>query len=64
MSRATAASRDHPCSAHQQMDSSVPITNTRAAGLGRAFFICEQHDALTGNISLINNLLLYLLDED
>lgn len=50
--------------AHQQMDPSVPVHEYSVAGLGRAFFICEQHDALTGNISLINNLLLYLLDED
>jgi pimeloyl-ACP methyl ester carboxylesterase len=50
--------------AHQQMDPSVPVHEYSIGGLGRAFFICEQHDALTGNISLINNLLLYLLDDD
>jgi hypothetical protein len=41
----------------------VPQQDYSSAGMGRAFFICEQHDELTGNISLINNLLLFLLDE-
>ncbi|MGE0031571.1 MAG: hypothetical protein AB7T20_10670 [Steroidobacteraceae bacterium] len=50
--------------AHQRMDPSVPRHEYSSEGLGRAFFICERHDALTGNVSLINNLLLYLLDED
>jgi pimeloyl-ACP methyl ester carboxylesterase len=49
---------------HQEMNPLVPIHEFSSAGLGRAFFICEQHDALTGNISLINNLLLYLLEDD
>ncbi len=50
--------------AHQNMDASVPRHEYSSAGLARAVFVCEQHDALTGNISLIDNLLLFLLDAD
>jgi hypothetical protein len=50
--------------AHQRMDPSVPRHEYSSEDLGRAFFICERHDALTGNVGLIDNLLLYLLEDD
>jgi pimeloyl-ACP methyl ester carboxylesterase len=50
--------------ARQEMDAEIPRHEYSRAGLGHAFFVCEQHDSLTGNVQLINNLLLFLLDEE
>lgn len=47
--------------ARQEVDPMIPRFEYSHAGLGRAFFVCEQHDALTGNVSLIDNLLYFLL---
>ena len=46
------------------MDPSVPRHEYSGVELERAFFVCERHDALTGNINLLNNMLQYLLDAD
>lgn len=48
----------------QEMDVDVPPHEYTRGGLGHAFFVCEQHDALTGNVGLIDNLLHFLLRED
>ncbi|MGQ0429355.1 MAG: esterase/lipase family protein [Gammaproteobacteria bacterium] len=48
----------------QQLDPSVPRHEYSNVEISRAFFICEQHDALTGNINLIDNLLHYLLSSE
>lgn len=50
--------------ARQEMNPRIPRFEYSRAGLGRAFFVCEQHDSLTGNVSLIDNLMHFLLDEE
>lgn len=50
--------------ARQEMDPMIPSHEYSRAGLGHAFFVCEEHDALTGNVSLIDNMLHFLLDEE
>ncbi len=50
--------------ARQEMNHTIPRFEYSRAGLGRAFFVCEQHDSLTGNVSLIDNLLHFLLSEE
>lgn len=50
--------------ARQEIDRAIPRFEYSRAGLGRAFFVCEQHDSLTGNVSLIDNLLQFLLEEE
>ena len=50
--------------ARQEINPTIPRFEYSRAGLGRAFFVCEQHDSLSGNVQLINNLLLFLLDEE
>lgn len=42
----------------------IPPHESSSAGLGRAFFVCEKHDVLTGNVNLIDNLLHFLLAEE
>ncbi len=49
--------------ARQEMDPMVPRHEYSREGLGRAFFVCEQHDALTGNVNLIDNVLHFLLSD-
>jgi hypothetical protein len=46
------------------MDAEIPRHEYSRAGLGHAFFVCEQHDSLTGNVSLIDNLLHFLQGEE
>jgi hypothetical protein len=50
--------------ARQEMDAEIPRHEYSRAGLGHAFFVCGQHDSLTGNVSLIDNLLHFLLSEE
>jgi len=50
--------------ARQEMDAGIPRHEYSRAGLGRALFVCEQHDSLTGNVGLLNNLLHFLLSEE
>jgi hypothetical protein len=48
----------------QAMDPAVPFHEYSREGLGHAYFVCGQHDSLTGNVGLIDNLLYFLLDPD
>ncbi|MGQ0385167.1 MAG: esterase/lipase family protein, partial [Gammaproteobacteria bacterium] len=48
----------------QAMDPRIPSHEYSHDGFGHTYFVCEQHDSLTGNISLIDNLLYFLLDPD
>lgn len=50
--------------ARQEMNPTIPRFEYSRAGLGRAFFVCEQHDSLTGNVGLIDNLMYFLLDDE
>ncbi|HEY7754326.1 MAG TPA: hypothetical protein VH856_10970 [Steroidobacteraceae bacterium] len=50
--------------ARQEMDAEIPRHEYSRAGLGRAFFVCEQHDSLTGNVGLIDNLLHFIVSEE
>ena len=48
----------------QQLHPSVPRHEYSNVEISRAFFICERHDALTGNITLLDNMLNFLLSAD
>jgi pimeloyl-ACP methyl ester carboxylesterase len=48
----------------QQLHPSVPRHEYSNVEISRAFFICERHDALTGNITLLDNMLNFLLGAD
>ncbi|MGB5131885.1 MAG: hypothetical protein WBO00_04670 [Steroidobacteraceae bacterium] len=45
-------------------DTSNPRKGHTDIEFDKSFFVCEQHDRLTGNIHLLDNLLRYLLTED
>jgi pimeloyl-ACP methyl ester carboxylesterase len=45
----------------QQLDSPIPPQERADAEFKRAFFVCDKHDLLTGNVNLLDNLLHYLL---
>lgn len=50
--------------ARQTVDPAIPGHEYSRQGLGRAYFVCEQHDSLTGNVNLIDNMLYFLLSRD
>ncbi len=48
----------------QEVDPSVPRHEYANIEFDRAFFVCEDHTALTGNVNFIDNLLHHLLNAD
>lgn len=50
--------------ARQELHPSIPRHEYSNVDLDHAFFVCERHESLTGNINLIDNLLHYLLSAD
>lgn len=48
----------------QALDPSIPRHEYANVEFDRAFFICEVHGALTGNVNFLDNLLHYLLSAD
>jgi len=50
--------------ASQELHPSIPRHEYSNVDIDHAFFFCEQHESLTGNINLLDNLLHYLLSAD
>ncbi len=50
--------------ARQELDPSIPRHEYSNVEVDRAFFVCEHHEKLTGNINFIDNMLHYLLSVD
>ncbi len=50
--------------ARQELHPSIPRHEYSNVEVDRAFFVCERHESLTGNVNLIDNLLHYLLSAD
>jgi len=48
----------------QELDPSVPRHEYAHLEFERAFFVCEDHEALTGNVNFLDNLMHYLLSAD
>jgi pimeloyl-ACP methyl ester carboxylesterase len=50
--------------ARQQLHPSVPRHEYSSVEVDRAFFVCERHETLTGNINFLDNMLNFLLSAD
>lgn len=50
--------------ARQTLDPSIPRHEYSGDNVDRAFFVCEQHYSLTGNINFIDNMLHHLLSDE
>lgn len=50
--------------ARQELNPAIPRHEYSNVEVDRAFFVCERHETLTGNINFIDNLLHYLLSVD
>ncbi len=48
----------------QELDPSIPRHEYAHVEFNRAFFVCEDHTALTGNVNFLDNLMNYLLSAD
>jgi len=48
----------------QQLHPSVPRHEYSNVEVNRAFFVCERHESLTGNINFLDNMLHFLLSAD
>jgi pimeloyl-ACP methyl ester carboxylesterase len=48
----------------QRLHPSIPRHEYVNVELDRAFFICERHEGLTGNVHFLDNMLHFLLTED
>lgn len=48
----------------QALDPSIPRHEYANVEFDQAFFVCEGHDALTGNVNFLDNLLHHLLSAD
>jgi pimeloyl-ACP methyl ester carboxylesterase len=48
----------------QELDPSIPRHENANLEFERAFFVCEDHEALTGNVNFLDNLLHHLLSAD
>ena len=48
----------------QQLHPSVPRHEYSNVEIDRAFFVCERHESLTGNINFLDNMLHFLLSAD
>jgi pimeloyl-ACP methyl ester carboxylesterase len=48
----------------QALDPSIPRHENANTEFDKAFFVCEEHGTLTGNVHFLDNLLHYLLSAD
>ena len=48
----------------QQLNPRVPRHEYTGVEVDRAFFVCERHENLTGNINFLDNMLHFLLSAD